>query len=413
MRAATSPCAPRARSIAVLASLLAGCSQAAADVYPTDFGPREPGTAAAIAYDQGLTRYLGTARPSETTVGTSSTTYTFDPADGPMCMRGAPYSAAVRDVAESEDLLIFLQGGGACWSAFCLAVTAAPPGIPPGDLLRPGDTNPLSGWDVLYLPYCDGSLFAGDADVDEDGDGTPDRFHHGLANLSAALTMGYQHFPAPRRIVLAGSSGGGFGTVLAAFLVRYVYPDVPIAVLNDAGVGVARSDDPSFVATIIDEFGARDFIPDDCVGCTDDGHITDLVDYLLDRDPNLRIAAISSWYDYVIGEVFLMTTPEAFRDSLAAETGALHDEHPDAYRRFLYDGAAHTALLGNVTGIVGRDLTAVELPDDPSVLTRIELESIGTATVDGVVLRDWIAAMIADDPAWLDLVATPGPPPTP
>ena len=408
--AARPACAALSLATLVLASACAN----EADPFPTDFGPREAGSAAAIAYDQGLTRYLGTARPVQTRATPSGTTYTFDVADGPMCMRGAPYSASVRDEPDSEDLLVFLQGGGACWSAFCLAVTSAPAGIPPGDLLRRDDAdNPLAGWDVLYLPYCDGSLFAGDIEIDEDGDGAPDRFHHGLANLSAALTMGYQHFPAPRRIVLAGSSGGGFGTILAAFLVRYVYPDVPILVLNDAGIGVARADDPSFVATIIDDFGAREFIPDDCTGCTEDGHITDLVDYLLDRDPDLRIGAISSWYDAIISEVFLMTTPEAFRDSLAAETGALHEEHPDAYRRFLYDGAAHTALLGDVTGIVGRDLASVELPADTSVLTRVQLESLGTAAVGDVLLRDWIAAAVAGDPGWVDLVATPGEPPAP
>lgn len=407
-----SPALRPSLAAALSLGLLASACANEPDPFPTDFGPREPGSAAAIAYDQGLTGHLGTARPAQTTVTPTGTTYTFDPADGPMCMRGAPYSASVRDEAASEDLLIFLQGGGACWSAFCLAVTTAPPGIPPGDLLRAGEDNPLSGWDVLYLPYCDGSLFAGESDVDEDGDGAPDRFHHGLANLSAALTMGYQHFPSPRRVVLAGSSGGGFGTVLAAFLVRYVYPDVPMLVLNDAGVGVARGDDPGFVETIIDEFGAREFIPDDCESCTADGHITDLVDYLLDRDPNLRVGAISSWYDAIISEVFLMTTPEAFRDSLASETGALHEEHPDAYRRFLYDGAAHTALLGDVTGIVGRDLGSVELPEDASVLRRVQLESLTTATVEGVVLRDWVAAALEGGDAWEDLVATPGEPPT-
>lgn len=396
---------------ALLALALAACTEPPPDPFPAEWGPPAPGTAAAIAWDQGLTRYLGTARPADIVVGESSTTYSFDPADGPMCMRGAPFTVSVRDEASSEDLLVFLQGGGACWSAFCLAVTSAPRGIPAGDLLRPGPENPLSGWDVLYVPYCDGSLFAGDRDVDEDGDDAPDRFHRGLANLSAALTMGYQHFRAPRRVVLAGSSGGGFGTILAAFLVRYVYPDVPLLVLNDAGVGVARSDDPSFVATIIDDFGARDFVPDDCAGCTEDGHVTDLVDYLLDRDPNVRVAAISSHYDYVISEVFLMTPAADFQASLATETDALHAEHPDAYRRFLYAGAAHTALLGDVTGIIGRDIASVELPDDTSVLSGLELESIATATVDGVVLRDWIAAMLAGGPEWTDRVAAPGPPP--
>lgn len=89
---------------------------------------------------------------------------------------------------------------------------------------------------------------------------------------------------------------------------RYLYPDAPLLVLNDAGIGIARGDDPNFVATIIDEFGARDFIPADCSGCTSDGHITDLVDYLLDRDDGVRVRAISSLEDAIISEVFLMTT---------------------------------------------------------------------------------------------------------
>ena len=92
----------------------------------------------------------------------------------------------------------------------------------------------------------------------------------------------------------------------------------------------------------------------------------------------------------------------------SSETDALHDEHPDAYRRFLYAGAAHTALLGDVTGIIGSDVGSVELPEDTSVLSSLELERIETATIDGIVLRDWIAAMLAEDDAgWADLVAEP------
>ncbi len=374
----------------------------------------EPGTPEAIAYEAGLTRHLGVAIPSDERTSGNVTTFTFDPADGPMCMRGAEFRASVRET-ESEDLLVFLQGGGACWSEFCLAVTTAPPGIARGDLLRDEADNPLAGWDVLYVPYCDGSLFAGERDVDEDGDGEPDRFHHGLANLSAALSVGALRLPSPRRVVLAGSSGGGFGTILAAYLVRYVYPGVPIDVLDDAGVGVVRGDDPSFVANVLDELGARQLIPDECADCIADGHVTEVVRYLLDRDPQLRFAAISSWYDYIISQVFLQTTPEAFRDDLAAETGALHGAHPDRYRRFLYEGEAHTALLGDVTGIVGRDLGAVELPPDAAtLLARVQLASMYELSIDDVLLASWIGAMVReDDAAWPDLVEQAGEPPPP
>ena len=387
-----------------LAALMLGCGEPRYEPYVP-----EPGTPEAIAYEAGLTRHLGAAAPIEDRVSGDVTTFRFDPADGPMCMRGAEFRASVRET-ESDDLLIFLQGGGACWSDFCLAVTAAPAGIPRTDLLRATQDNPLGDWDVLYVPYCDGSLFAGEADVDEDGDGVADRFHRGLANLSAALTVAALRFPRPRRIALAGSSGGGFGTILAAFLVRYVYPGVPIDVLNDAGIGVVRGDDPAFVARILDELGARAFIPDDCAGCLDDGHVTELVRYLLDRDPQLRVAAISSWYDYVISQVFLMSTPEAFSEALAAETTALAEAHPDRYRRFLFDGEAHTALLGDVSGIVGRDLGAVELPPDAvTLLARVEIASMYELSIDGVTLSWWVGAMVrVDDAAWRDLVEAAG-----
>lgn len=402
---------PAALALSVLA--LAACDPS--DPAPRGFEMYEPapGTPERIAYDQGLTHYLGRTPPRTTTTGATSgvTTYEFDPADGPVCMRGAPFRAAVRDVEGSEDLVVFLQGGGACWSEFCLAVTTAPAGIPGVNLLRPGrPENPYEGWDQLYVPYCDGSLFAGDNEIDEDGDGTPDRLHRGLANLSAALGVAWERFPSPRRIVLAGSSGGGFGTILATALVRYVYPGVPIDVLNDAGIGIAREGDDVFLDTLLGEFGARGFIPDDCTECTSRGHIIGLVRYQLDHDPDLRIAAISSWYDYVIGDVFLRTTPEVFQASLQAETDALHAAHPERYRRFFYDGRAHTALLGDVTGIVGRDLGSVELPPDAgSLLSSVQIESMFELAIDGVTLASWLTAMRDGDARWDDRVEMPTP----
>ncbi len=368
---------------------------------------------AAIAYRAGITRYLATAAPANTATNAAGvTTYTFNPADGPVCMRGGEYRASVREGA-SDDLLIFLQGGGACWSDFCLAVTAAPVGIPSMDLLRTTPEGPLRDFDVLYLPYCDGSLFAGDRSLDENNDGTPDRIHHGLQNLSAALTAGYRRFPRPRRVVLAGSSGGGFGTILAAFLVRYVYPDAPLYVINDSGVGVARTGDDAFLGRILDEFGARGFIPSDCTDCTRDGHIIGLVRYLLDHDPNVRVAALSSWYDFIIGDLFLRTTPTAFRDALAAETGAVHTAHPDRYRRFLYDGSGHTALLGTPAGVIGTNLRAVELPPNfASQIGSVRIESMYNLAVEGVTVSQWITAMLANDGArWDDRLQTAGPPP--
>lgn len=407
--------ASRARPL--LAPLLALLAAACADdtpAAPAGFQRYVPAATspANIAYRAGLTRYLATAQPSETSDHDGITTFTFNPADGPVCMRGSEFRASVREGA-SDDLLIFLQGGGACWSDFCLAVTAAPAIIPTMDLLRTTADGPMRDFDVLYLPYCDGSLFAGDRAIDENGDGTPDRIHHGLQNLSAALTAGYRRFPHPRRVVLAGSSGGGFGTILAAYLVRYVYPNAPLYVLNDSGVGVARTGDTAFLDRLLDEFGARGFIPSDCTDCTRNGHITGVVRYLLDHDPNVRIGTLSSWYDFVISGMFLRSTPEAFRDALRTETGAIHDAHPTRYRRFFYDGQGHTALLGTPAGVIGNNLRAVELPPGFAMnIGNIEIKSMYSLDVNGTTAAQWVTAMLADDAArWDDRLATPGTPP--
>jgi hypothetical protein len=342
--------------------------------------------------DAGVTRYLGTTTAIEESVEGDETTWTFAEAEGPQCLRGTPYRMATRDTG-SEDLVIFLQGGGACWSDFCFAIETAPPGMPSLDLIRTDlPFNPVSGWNVTYLPYCDGSLFAGDARVDEDGDGEPDRIHAGLQNLSAALDVAKAQWPDPRRIVLAGSSGGGFGTIPAVVLVRELWPEHEILVMNDSGVGVAKQGQPWFLNQLFDEFNAGSFVPESCEGCLDDGHLAPVIDWELERDPKLRVAAFSSYEDYIISQLFLQLPEGEFRGSLLGQTGLLEAHHPDRYRRFLVEGTLHTVLIGNVEGVVG-DLEGA----NDSIENFVTLGHMEEVALDGVTVADWLGAFVADD----------------
>jgi hypothetical protein len=286
--------------------------------------------------------------------------------------------------------------------------------MPQTDLLVADETNPFVDHDLLYVPYCDGSLFVGDVAIDEDDDGAPDRIQRGLANLSAALTAGYPEFPDPSKIVLVGSSGGGYGTILAVFLVRYVYPDVPIVVINDAGVGVAHPEDPGFDHELLVEFGARAAVPADCPDCIADGNVTRLVRYALDRDPGVRIAALTSEYDFVISKVFLKVPAATFRQNLVAATDEIRAAHPDRYRRFMWQGDAHTATLGELSAFVGVDVASVEIPQEAlEGIGNIRLESIHTASARGAALEPWLRAFVDGtlDGA-PDLVSDPSPLPT-
>ena len=121
--------------------------------------------------DMGLADYLGQAVVDEVTVEDGVTTTKFTVESGPICLRGAPYSMSTHS-GPSDELLIFLGGEGPVGQIFCAAFDKAPPGIPNGEVLNPElEANPFRTFDMAFLPYCDGSLFAGDATHDDDDDG--------------------------------------------------------------------------------------------------------------------------------------------------------------------------------------------------------------------------------------------------
>ena len=358
------------------------------------------------AWDQGVADYLGVAKTATQTTLDGVTTVEFDVKSGPMCLRGDPFRMAVRD-QKSDDLLIFLQGGGACWSTFCLAILKAPSGIPKLDVLDPGKaTNPFRTWNQVYLPYCDGSMFAGEADTDDDGDGKVDRQQHGLRNLSAALDVAISHFPKPKRIVLAGSSGGGFGTIPAVLLVRKLWPDTPILVVQDSGTGTGKEGDPKFLAQLVSEFHVQRLFPPSCPECSTSAHLTPLLDWELARDSNLRVAAFSSYNDSIMSGVFMKIDPALFKQGLLEATGALHTAYPDRYKRFLIDGTMHTTMLGDASGIIGNDMTAVTLPKDSlAELAGIILGTIDDTKLGGQSMAAWLAAAADNSALWTDVLA--------
>lgn len=349
--------------------LLAACSDGS-DNAP-DMGAPPPAPFAELI-DQGIARYLGLYTPMLVQQDGAVTNHFFAAGDGPVCGEGAPYSMATRDQG-SEDLMIFLEGGGACWSDFCLYVNEVTPGIPQAGILDPArGNNPVKDWNVAYVPYCDGSLHAGDIDVDTDGDGQVDRFQHGLHNLSAALDVAVRTFPAPRRILLAGQSGGGLGTIFALPLVRHLYPGVPIDVLNDSGVGVLKPGKPEFLRQVIAEWNIGGFIPDSCVECIpDDGHLTDYLNWQLDQDSDVRRGMLSYTQDFNLAELFLGIGGPAFEAALLQEMQEQEQAHPGRMKSWLVEGNGHTF---------------------------VELEPDRTAGT--VPLMDWVGLMLSGSEDW-------------
>jgi hypothetical protein len=212
-------------------------------------------TALAELRAAGVDKYLGTSVSSQTGHGVWIK-HAFNPryvpdgayasgvrADGPVCVAGTPYSVFTR-AGDPKKLLIVLQGGGACWQGFynrnVLGEQQSPPeeGPFPGVFDPTSALNPFADYSVVYVPYCDGSTFGGDNDVNDPGfPFGPTRYHRGRRNVSAGMDVAREMFPGAKQITVMGHSAGGVGAAaFAPFLARFAFGNnTKLTVYNDAG----------------------------------------------------------------------------------------------------------------------------------------------------------------------------------
>lgn len=110
----------------------------------------------------------------------SANEWVWVPVDGAVCRDGSPTGFAVNIASPaSTNLMIYLEGGGACMDQFFCEVTPSTWGesqfnawksgssdveLQPnsGVVSRTDTSNPMAGWNFVYVPYCTGDVFAGD-----------------------------------------------------------------------------------------------------------------------------------------------------------------------------------------------------------------------------------------------------------
>ena len=341
--------------------------------------------------DAGVDKYMGEFTPvSSQDVGDGWTKHTFDPdgGNGPICIAGTPFSAFTK-AGNPSKLLIMLQGGGVCWQDFyfcnILAEEQEPPPPPVGiwkNSFGTGrDPNPIGDWSIVYMPYCDGSVFSGDNDVvDANFPFGPVRFHRGMRNLTAGIDLAKDAFPNARRIVVAGSSSGGAGAAtFAPFLTRFTYGNTKaLTVFNDAGAVAINLDEVTAIAARAADWQFGQFYPASCIECDDLGQGTAIIDWRLDNDSTIREAFYSTDGDATNRFFLNVQTHEEYRELILTEHGYLHDAFPDRYKRFIRSSDdSHTAL-------------------------QTPLFYLGEA--DGVPLNEWTRDFLVPTPFWDDIV---------
>ena len=259
----------------------------------------------------------------------------------------------------SDDLLVFFNGGGACWDYnTCFVFNTADhgpfgatqlAGITtggfPGTIMDRNDAaNPFKDWSFVFVPYCTGDIHSGDVVQTYDATGSPTRTfaHVGHKNVLAYLERLGATFPTAPKIAVTGSSAGGGGAVVNYPDFRRYWPDATMYLIDDSL--------PFFESGVIEDallleqahaWDSQVLLDGICGGsCGDD--LSKLHAGLAASFPHDRMALLSSEQDQVISQFDQISGPR-FEEALTAlQTDVLVPS--TTWQTFTHAGSSHTML---------------------------------------------------------------------
>lgn len=307
-------------------------------------------------------------------------TWTWVPFDDAFCADGSTTGIGVNLTDKSKDVVIFMMGGGACWDYLTcyLAQTAVnlngydgakfdndAKNTLSGSLFDRNDaTNPTKDFNYVFVPYCTGDVHAGDAEQTYNGKVTK---HVGFANMTAYLKRIVPTFPGASRVILSGSSAGGFGAGMNWWRTQDAFGKVRVDMIDDSGAALP---DPYLPAarenTWRSAWNLNAALPPDCAECKTS--LAALITYYANTFTTQRAALLTYTQDNVISQFYGISTAK-FEEGLKLFTPQL--EGKAGFRYFYVTGSNHV-LLG-----------------DPSLTSKT-----------GITLKDWLGKMINDDPTW-------------
>jgi hypothetical protein len=331
------------------------------------------------------------------TLGTTPKQWQYVPIEGATCMNGTPTGLGI-NLGTSGDLVIYLEGGGACFNSGTCGSVAHPSGWGPdqftlniapyniGIFDRLDDLNPMHDATYVFVPYCTGDVHAG-----SNPSGMGGRAFVGYTNVGAYLDYLVPKSTDVRRVVLAGSSAGGFGALLNYDRTQQAFGDTPVYLLDDSGPPLGDAYlTPCLQQMFRTAWNLDAALPADCAACkqADGGGMTNALGYLADKYPDRRLGLISSNRDGVIRSFYGYGYPNCVagaagfpmpEDAFAAGIAELRDTtlatHSN-FRVYTKDSGEHVWLLFEPETVAPR-------PDGK-----------------GTILATWLADMLDPSSDW-------------
>lgn len=302
----------------------------------------------------------------------------------------------------STDVVFFLQGGGACWDYItCYAGTATSGPYGPSQFesfyaaypnswaRRANLPGALTDATIVFVPYCTGDVHGGNRVTTYAAPiaGFPAiTWHHvGHANLMAFLKRLGATFPSPGRMLVSGSSAGGFGALLNYPAFRWYWPGAKSYLLDDSGPPLIGDAIPSSTRAAMYSSWALGAATDYfCPGCRSD--LSQGITEVATHFPDDRIALVSHLQDGVIRDFFgTITFAPPSLPSLQPMDGAVFEAHLRDLGDLLDPGTANAKFF----------FTASPAPTD-----HVTLGDPTVVTTPSPGLGPWIQQMVSDFAGW-------------
>ncbi len=299
----------------------------------------------------------------------------LDPGGETTCAARTPYAFFARPVEESDKLMLYFQGGGACWNSFMCNIaggTATFDSTVSEDEVHPNGifdfenpANPIADYNIVFLPYCTGDVFTGSQTVEYSETVTVE--HQGYTNTRVVLDWVYENFENPTQVFVTGSSAGSLGAIFHAADIMKQYADTPVIQLGDGLVG------------LFTERGAEDTA---VWGLTEN-----MAEALREADGLPADEFTSGLY---------IATARAFPDNIVAQFTTAADNTQVLFYT-LMGGTQADALAGIPDSLM---LIEEAVPNFRSYLAAGDLHTIlarpefYTLETNGITMRDWLAGLL-------------------
>jgi Pectinacetylesterase len=199
--------------------------------------------------------------PAPLPTGKKEGEWTYVEPAGALCRDGSQAGYFYRK--GDDNLMIFLNGSGACTDSFFCGITpknvnesftaetffaaggnllAGPDPSrqsPPNEgVLKRDSRNPVGSWSMIFVPYCTGDVHAGSKPNATVAGITGQQQFVGYTNLGLYLKSIGPSFPDTQRVLLAGTGAGGFGALLNMERVQdfFTPQGAQVSVVTDSGI---------------------------------------------------------------------------------------------------------------------------------------------------------------------------------